>query len=288
MADEHGEQHGGGEHGESHEGGHGGGGHGGGGHGGGHGGEHEEAGAPEWLISFADNVALMMGFFVILLAMNMGPKAKSEQVGNGSSPGANENMMDFVIAMRAAFNNPISMHSAIPEEQPFVQRMKAKAALKGDADMEGAPGPNKSVQNVDPAGESSGGVRVLFEDNSAMVTPSYKSALTEFAEKHRDQRFVIEVRGHASPFERPRDNDGRMDLSYARAKAVTRLLVDAGLKREQLRVSACSDTARLVARSSNHAEDRTNQRVQVIITKETMPEDAFSKSATATKKGEGD
>ena len=286
MADEHGEKHGGEEHG--HEEGHGGGGHGGGGHGGGgHGGEHEEAGAPEWLISFADNVALMMGFFVILLAMNMGPKAKSEQAGKGTQAGGNEQMMEFVIAMRAAFNNPISMKSGVPEEQPFVQFMKAKAALKGDADEEGAPGPNKAVQNVDPAGESSGGIRVLFEDNSALVTPSNKGAVTGFADKHRDQRYIIEIRGHASPFERPRDNDGRMDLSYARAKAVAKLLVDSGLKREQIRIAACSDTSRLVARSSNHAEDRTNQRVQVIITKETLPEDAFSKAASAGK-GEGE
>lgn len=53
-----------GEHGSGeagHEEGHGKKGHGGhGGHG--HGGGHEEhAGAPEWLISFADNVALLMG-----------------------------------------------------------------------------------------------------------------------------------------------------------------------------------------------------------------------------------
>ena len=70
------------EHGEHEEG------HGGGSHGGGHAaGGHEEGheGAPEWLISFADNVALMMGFFVILLAMNMGPKGSS--VNNTGEPG---------------------------------------------------------------------------------------------------------------------------------------------------------------------------------------------------------
>ena len=33
--------------------------------------EHEEG----WIVSFADNVLLQMGFFVILLAMNMGTKA---------------------------------------------------------------------------------------------------------------------------------------------------------------------------------------------------------------------
>ena len=48
--------------------GHGGGGHGGGGHGGGgHGGGHEEhEGVPEWMVSFADNTALMMGLFGLI------------------------------------------------------------------------------------------------------------------------------------------------------------------------------------------------------------------------------
>ena len=50
MSDEH----------DKHSGGHVGG-HGGGGHD-----EEEEAGAPEWLISFADMVMLLMGFFVMI------------------------------------------------------------------------------------------------------------------------------------------------------------------------------------------------------------------------------
>ena len=47
--------------------------------GGGHDEEHE--GAPEWLISFADMVMLIMGFFVILFALNMSPPAKAAACG---------------------------------------------------------------------------------------------------------------------------------------------------------------------------------------------------------------
>ena len=70
---------------------HGDGGHGGGGHGGGGGHEEEEeAGAPEWLISFADMVMLLMGFFVILFALNVQPKG-----GNPGGGGEVDELLDL-------------------------------------------------------------------------------------------------------------------------------------------------------------------------------------------------
>src|SRR5688572_16054124 len=97
------DDHGGGH--KSHGGGHGGGGHGDG--------EHE--GAPEWLISFADNVTLMMGFFVIMLAMNMGPKGggEGEETGEAASS-PSTSMIDLQIAIREAFNNPVNIGSKNP------------------------------------------------------------------------------------------------------------------------------------------------------------------------------
>src|SRR5215468_5365718 len=91
----------------------------GGGHG--HGGGHEEGheGAPEWLISFADNVTLMMGFFVILLAVNMGPKGNgpSDASKQGDSSEPPPQLLDAQIAIREAFNNPVNLNSMDPGEQ---------------------------------------------------------------------------------------------------------------------------------------------------------------------------
>src|SRR6185295_16371327 len=100
MADETHEKHGEGEGHGGGGGGHGGGGHGGGGHGGGGGHEEGHEGAPEWLISFADNVALIMGFFVILLAMNMAKKTAGGIGGEanmGGHPNEANSMIDFAI-----------------------------------------------------------------------------------------------------------------------------------------------------------------------------------------------
>ena len=94
MADHDEKEHGGGEG----QGGHSGGGHGapGGGH------EDHHEGAPEWLISFADNVALMMGFFVILLAMNMKSPKTYEGIGGPDEHGGNVDQLDFVLALRSS------------------------------------------------------------------------------------------------------------------------------------------------------------------------------------------
>ncbi len=97
-----------------------------GGGGPGHGDTHEHReGAPEWLISFADNVTLMMGFFVILLAFNMKPANKGTGGGTGEGPtgGVPADLVDFSVAVRSAFNNPVDLSSVDPIDLPLIRRI---------------------------------------------------------------------------------------------------------------------------------------------------------------------
>jgi outer membrane protein OmpA-like peptidoglycan-associated protein len=264
---EHDEEHGE-EHGESH-------GSHGGGHGAGHGGAHEEhEGAPEWLISFADNVALMMGFFVILLAMNMGPKAKGPVNESDGAGNPTPDMVDFVIAMRAAFNNPFDMKSQAPGDQVFIKRIKEK---QGESTDSGVPGQTEKVQSTRPTEYHSVTATIPFENDSALLTASARETITRTCEKLKGQRFVIEVRGHASPSEVRRSQEKGLDLSYARSKAVAKILVEQGLKWEQLRPSAAGDSDRRLARTYQRDEDNVNQRVEIIITHEPIAGDPYTK-----------
>ncbi len=277
MSDEHKEEHGGGEGGHG-GGGHGGGGHGGGAHGGGGGSHEEHEGAPEWLISFADNVALMMGFFVILLAMNMDKPAAGGVGGEGKYPSnePTEAMKDFAIEMRAAFNSPVDINSNNPAEQQLVQRLKDRKNEGGQTRQNGVDGKKNAVQATKPSDWVNVVAFAHFLDFDATMNDEGKTAMAQAALQLRGQRWIIEVRGHASALEAKDNKERAMRLAYDRAYAAAAELVENGVKWEQMRIVGCADNERETPRAENAEGHRTNQRVQVVTTQEPMPGDPFN------------
>jgi flagellar motor protein MotB len=265
------------EHGEGEEhGSHGG--HGGGGHGAHGGGAHEEhEGAPEWLISFADNVALLMGFFVILLAMNMAPKTEGPMGGEGmgGDHASDSRMMDFVIAVREGFNRPFDLNSTRPEDQPFIRRIIEREGGEGSRPDQPA-GRHQNSQSLERGSTKDVSAKVEFDTDSTDVSPTGRAALMDVARKLRDQGYIVEVRGHASPFEARRDFDRASKLAYDRAMAAARVLIEAGIKKENLSVVSRGSSDLLVPKAYDAEGSRSNQRVEIILTTEPTAEDAFA------------
>lgn len=263
MAEDH-DKHDEGGHGSGHGGGHGPGGHGGG--------EHEESGAPEWLISFADNVALMMGFFVILLALNMGPKGSGKTEADSTTDAEQTaEMLDFVLGVREAFNNKVDLDSKDPSDAPLIRRMLQRTS--GAVREEGPQGESDSLQAPRPSDYEQITAAVDFDDRQSVLSQSARTTLLETARAIRDQHWIIEVRGHVSPFESMRNPVKGMELSYQRAQAAAVALIEGGLKWENLRLVACGDNARVVGRTFDRQEDRANQRVEIVVTNQTMAPD---------------
>ncbi|CAG1004931.1 hypothetical protein PHYC_03183 [Phycisphaerales bacterium] len=255
---------------------HGGGGHGGGGHGGGGGHEEGHEGAPEWLISFADNVALLMGFFVILLAMNMA-KVTQGGIGGEDKMGGSDSdaMMEFVISVREAFNNPIDIQSKNPEDQMVIRYILRRGT--GDADQDSVAGPHPTVQSLLNGNVVNTTALIPFDDQSAAVPPDSRATLAAVAAKMKDQRWIIEIRGHVGPFEAMRNPIRARELAYQRAMTVATTLVESGVRWDTLRVVSCGDSQRVVPRAFGRDEDRANQRVEVIVTSDTAPEDPYAR-----------
>jgi len=254
------------------------------GHGGGHGGGHEEGheGAPEWLISFADNVALLMGFFVIMLAMNMKTPsgggtgdAKAQPDAGGPSPA----MLDTIIGIRAAFNNPISPNSNDPTEMPFVARLLAR---NGDPEPQepGPHGKDHDVQSLRPSRYRGVCGTMSFPSGSSALSTVDRCTAREVARRVRGLRFIIEVRGHVSAAEAARSEDRGMSLAYARALAAARALEADGVRWSQMRLMACADNDRLNAIAYNKAGHEPNQRVEILATDTVLPDYVLTNEPT--------
>jgi flagellar motor protein MotB len=251
------------------------GGHGGGhrAHGGGHGGGHEEGheGAPEWLISFADNVALMMGFFVILLAMNMKPvvQAAAAAVKGETSDDSTKaqqvqnDLLDFAIGVREAFNNPVREDN--PNDALLMRRIREKRA-EAESKTPGQKGSERDVKSIRPADYYGMGGTIGFEAGADELSPSAREELADLLTHRRGSRNVIEVRGHCSAAEVFGRTDRGMELSTRRAMTVARALAEAGIAWEQIRVIGCADNERVAQKTYDQLGHRANQRVEVIET----------------------
>ncbi len=248
--------------------------HGGGGHK-----EHHEEGAPEWLISFADNVTLMMGFFVIMLAMNMNPPDTGGVSGGEGTGGAtgtpHPGFLDAAIAIRDAFNNPVDMNSHDPNDQLLVQRIKKRQEDSGHGRRTGVQGNQDQVQAIRPSDYYTDGGVVAFSKDSTSLNEAARRACKTIAGNLKGRNFIIEVRGHASAIESMRDPVKAYRISYERALAVATALYEDGIKWDLMRVVGAGDFDRITAIAYDAAAHSTNQRVEVLVTRELRPDDPY-------------
>lgn len=265
-------------HEEGHEGGHKSHGH----HGpGGHGAHEEHGGCPEWLVSFADNVALLMGFFVILLAMNMNKPSMGGIGGEKQNGEPTASMLDLVISIREAFHNPIDPTGTNPEEEPFRRRIRERRS--GETNSLGARGTHSEVQTIDRGFRASPTFVVPFAANSGEVDVGERAAIKESVSHMLGKRYMIDVRGHVSADEAVAGVDKAMRLSNERALSVAALMIRAGINPKQLRVVACADNEREVPLATDPEANRSNRRVEVIITSDPMPLDPHTQDPASPR-----
>ncbi len=246
-----------------------------------HGGGHEEhhEGAPEWIISFADNVALLMGFFVMLLAMNMRetPSSGSSDSGPNQGGSPSPHVLDMVLAIRESFHNPPSLHSTDPNDQPLIRRLLERRRPAAASPDNGVIGDEPAVQTIRDGDVAARGGVVMFEDRSAALGADGRRIVRQIAEVVRGRRFLINVSGHVSAAEAFGAPDHGMLLSHQRAVAVAQELEAQGVDWRLVRVIACGDNRRVVAITYDATGHRANQRVEVEVTDEEAPEDPFAK-----------
>jgi outer membrane protein OmpA-like peptidoglycan-associated protein len=206
-----------------------------------------------------------MGFFVILLALNMGPKGTAAGPPSTQEPtDAPFAEDDVAIAIREAFNNPVEATSTDPNDAQLVRRLRE---LRGDERSrdEGPLGSRHRVQSLRRGEHYSVVGMVEFERDSSKLDEAGRAVLEEVANHVRGVQLVVEVRGHVSAAEAVRTEDRGMRLSFERAIAVGDELVKLGAGWQQLRLQACGDNERVTGPVYEWEGHKPNQRVEIIV-----------------------
>ena len=217
------------------------------------------AGAPEWMVTYGDMVTLLLTFFVLLLTF-MEPKEEDLvqqllqslrqefgfQGGSRTLPTLDENPVKNV-PLQEILQVPIH-----PEDlSPTVE--------------EGPRGQENTVTNIRPSDSFDKGGRVMFPELSAELPEGERQRLLEYAQKLRGHTTMIEIRGHCS--KRPVEGSGYDDyysLSYARARAVLEILIEAGIDERRALIMAAGTSRPITRRAYNMHERERNDLVELL------------------------
>jgi chemotaxis protein MotB len=148
---------------------------------------------------------------------------------------------------------------------PSSQGMRSEGGTKkaGRVSEKGRAGPNRSVRRINNGSVVTIGGTAQFEAFGAELNDPMRDILDVIADVVSTKPNRLIIRGHAAPDRIPADSpyEDPLDLSFARAHSVADYLVQKGLDRRKVLVSAAGDTEPKIikqgqtARSANHRVD---------------------------------
>ena len=227
-------------------------------------------GSPAWIVTFADLMALLLCFFILLQMFSELKRDREYQ--------------RVVSAVQAAFG--FSGHVGImPTQdvplQSMVQALDTVTARRDEihphhshTDVPGADGPRPRVQSVREGLQYTVGGASMFPPGSDQVTAEGRKVIEALVPLLAGRRNRIVIRGHAAnkylPPESPwRDLD---DLSYHRAVAVRTILVEAGIEDRFLRLEAVGTREPINPRAYRESDLADHRRVDILLAEELLDE----------------
>lgn len=227
-------------------------------------------GVPEWVVTYGDMMSLLLTFFIMLVSLSELKTDKGE-------------MRAALDSIRQAFGNSAgsigapgpSLETSSVLNKLNSQGMRSEGGTKKfSRNSKGTVGAHKTVQRINHGTVVTLGGPTLFHELDATLTDDLKANLDVIVKVISRKPNRVVVRGHASakplPAEKPflkelgRKAIDHMDISYARAHSVAEYLIERGIDRRRLLVSAAGDTEpRTRSRIMEH--QKLNRRVDVFL-----------------------
>ncbi len=226
--------------------------------------ENDDPGVPEWVVTFGDMMSLLLCFFILL---QMFSELKQDH-----------EYQRVITAVKEAFGYSGGI-GVLPIDDPPLKSMievLESMAQKSDRDKTkishnddpGIHGPDIRVKKLQDGIVFTIGGPSTFDPESAVIKAAVQSQIERLATMLAGRKNLINIVGHASP---KRLSAGSPwadldDLSYARAKAVKKLLLKLGLEESVLRLKAAGINEPVHPRAMGEIDAADNRRVEIILT----------------------
>jgi chemotaxis protein MotB len=236
-----------------------------------------EQGLPDWIMSYADMITILMAFFVVMYSMAGTPdKSKEEAIFKS----LREQFGPMMPGWAALGRGPFAQNGAQLARLAGSGSAKLRNKNKGGADTQASRGEFPKVQVPRPLEQGATAAIVYFADGASNLTTEQEKQLQFTAEELGGKPQRIEVRGHTSrrpvaagaPF---RDN---WDLAYSRCRHTMEYLVSLGIDPKRFRLSVAGENEP-ISGGGEIAQRGLNSRVELTLLNEVV-EDAGSRAAT--------
>jgi chemotaxis protein MotB len=230
-----------------------------------------------WIVSYADMMTLLLGFFIMLLAFaKIDPNAFDQikiELAKAFGTQQTVSYSEFQAKLDNAVQQGVQQMGPAPTQGKMAGKLPDDQIEK---DIKDVVGDNASLQKDDKEIVITFGSAYMFDPGSAVLTKEGKAlvqALVPIIMKQANN-FGLVVEGHTDS--RPISSDAypsNWELSSARAATVVRILEDAGFPHNRMKSIGWSDTRPIVPEKDEVGEyimehlDR-NRRVVVRIVKE--------------------
>jgi chemotaxis protein MotB len=261
-----------------------------------------EGGAPEWMVSYADMITIVLAFFVVLYATTSGMGKSDRGHDNASTEAKREANSDQKSESQREMEEKLNKVIASLNERfgpswtlsncwaggPVAS--KSRSDGKEDKYIRGFRGGQvggnsvatltvtKSSEYTVPGG------RIFFGEFSADIDSSQIKELNLVSEDLAGKSQKIEIRGHASRRPLPKNSPykNHWELAFARCVSVADYLSAHGVDSRRMRFSVSSDNEPSEAVIDPPFGER-NSRVEIRFLNEWIADEAGQKGETSAK-----
>lgn len=227
--------------------------------------EEQEAGVPEWVVTFGDMMSLLLTFFIMLFSMS---EVREE-----------ERYQAVLEALRQQFGYDSTRNFSVPgkvtkprnselSKRSSLGRARRANTMNGGDRVKAPVGEHPRVMIIRHGNRPTLGGVVYFESLSADLTEASIEQLKDIARTIGGKMQRIDIRGHTTNQRQPNSSPFKdnWDLAYARARNVSNYLEKIGIDPKRIRVSVSAGNEPIDTDVSSNF--RKNARVEISVLNE--------------------